>query len=139
MTGVAMTEGEIRELCETFFDAYQDRRVDILERVLADDCIIWHNVFGRDTTKQDNLVASYHDSYRGQRRRTYDDRIVDTFHDGFVIRYQLRRRAEQRATGGRCGSASSAGCATARSPASTSTWTRASSPPWAGDGRRRRT
>jgi len=84
----AMTEGEIRELCNTFFDAYQDKRVDILDRVLADDCIIWHNVFGRDTTKQDNL-SKYHDSYRGQRRRTYDDRIIDVFHDGFVIRYQL--------------------------------------------------
>jgi ketosteroid isomerase-like protein len=84
-----MTEGEIRELCETFFDAYQDRRTDILDRVLADDCLIWHNVFGRDTTKQDNL-SKFHDSYRGQRRRTYDDRIVDVFHDGFVIRYQLR-------------------------------------------------
>jgi len=84
-----MTDGEIRELCETFFDAYQDRRLDILDRVLADDCIIWHNVFGRDTTKADNL-AGFADSYRGQRRRTYDDRIVDTFHDGFVIRYQLR-------------------------------------------------
>ena len=83
-----MTEGEIRELCETFFDAYQDKRVDILERVLADDCVIWHNVFGRETTKQDNL-SRYHDSYRGQRRRTYDDRIVNTFHDGFVIQYQL--------------------------------------------------
>ena len=84
-----MTEGEIRELCEAFFDAYQDQRVDILERVLADDCVIWHNVFGRETTKQDNL-SRYHDSYRGQRRRTYDDRIVNTFHDGFVIQYQLR-------------------------------------------------
>ncbi len=84
-----MTEGEIRELCEAFFDAYQDRRVDILEKVLADDCIIWHNVFGRETTKRDNL-DKYHDSYRGQRRRTYDDRIIDAFHDGFVIRYQLR-------------------------------------------------
>jgi len=84
-----MTDGEIRELCETFFDAYQDRRLDILDRVLADDCIIWHNVFGRDTTKADNL-AGFADSYRGQRRRTYDDRIVDTFHGGFVIRYQLR-------------------------------------------------
>ena len=83
-----MTEGEIRELCNTFFDAYQDKRVDILDRVLADDCIIWHNVFGRDTTKQDNL-SKYHDSYRGQRRRTYDDRMIDVFHDGFVIRYQL--------------------------------------------------
>jgi ketosteroid isomerase-like protein len=84
-----MTEGEIRELCETFFNAYQDRRVDILERVLADDCVIWHNVFGRETTKQDNLER-HHDSYRDQRRRTYDDRIVNTFHDGFVIQYQLR-------------------------------------------------
>jgi len=83
-----MTEGEIRELCNTFFDAYQDKRVDILDRVLAEDCIIWHNVFGRETTKQDNL-SKYHDSYRGQRRRTYDDRIIDVFHDGFVIRYQL--------------------------------------------------
>jgi ketosteroid isomerase-like protein len=83
-----MTEGEIRELCHAFFDAYQDKRVDILDRVLADDCVIWHNVYGRETTKQDNL-AKYHDSYRGQRRRTYDDRIVDVFHDGFVIRYQL--------------------------------------------------
>jgi len=85
---MSMTEGEIRELCNTFFDAYQDKRVDILDRVLADDCIIWQNVFGRETTKQDNL-SKYHDSYRGQRRRTYDDRIIDVFHDGFVIRYQL--------------------------------------------------
>ena len=83
-----MTEGEVRELCNRFFDAYQDKRVDILDRALADDCIIWHNVFGRETTKQDNL-SKYHDSYRGQRRRTYDDRIIDVFHDGFVIRYQL--------------------------------------------------
>ncbi len=84
-----MDEYEIRELCHAFFDAYQDRRTDVLDRLLADDCIIWHNVFGRETTKHDNL-SKFHDSYAGQRRRTYDDRIVDTFHDGFVIRYQLR-------------------------------------------------
>ena len=95
---MTMTEGAIRELCETFFDAYQDKRVDILERVLADDCIIWHNVFGRETTKADNLAA-YPDSYRGQRRRTYDDRIVDVFDDGFVIRYQLRGVQNSRHTG----------------------------------------
>ena len=83
-----MTEGEIRELCETFFDAYQDRRTDILDRVLADDCIIWHNVFGRETTRDDNLAA-LPDGYKGQRRRTYNDRIINTFHDGFVIQYSL--------------------------------------------------
>jgi ketosteroid isomerase-like protein len=89
MSAVAtMTDGEIRELCTTFFDAYQDRRVDILDRVLADDCIIWHNVFGRETTKADNL-SKFHDSYQGQRRRTYDDRTINTFDDGFVIQYSL--------------------------------------------------
>lgn len=83
-----MNEYEIRELANTFFDAYQDRRTDVLDRVLSDDCIIWHNVFGRETTKHDNL-SKFHDSYAGQRRRTYDDRTINAFHDGFVIRYSL--------------------------------------------------
>jgi len=79
---------ETRELCNAFFDAYENGRLDVLERVLADDCIISHNVFGRETTKQDNLTK-YPDSYVGQRRRTYNDRIVNTFDDGFVIQYTL--------------------------------------------------
>ena len=83
-----MNEYEIRELCEAFFDAYENRRVDVLERLYSDDCIIWHNVFGRETTGAENL-ARYHDGYAGQRRRTYNDRIVNTFDDGFVIQYTL--------------------------------------------------
>ena len=83
-----MNEYEIRELCESFFDAYQDGRVDVLDRLLAEDCIIWHNVFGRETTRDENL-AKYSDSSVGQRRRTYNDRIVNTFDDGFVIQYTL--------------------------------------------------
>jgi len=83
-----MTEYEIRDLCNRFFDAYQDRRVDVLTELYADDCIVWHNVFGRDTTGADNLAA-LPESYKGQRRRTYNDRIINTFHDGFVIQYQL--------------------------------------------------
>jgi ketosteroid isomerase-like protein len=83
-----MDEYEIRDLCNEFFDAYQDGRVDVLERLYADDCIVWHNVFGRETTRDENL-ARYPDSYKGQRRRTYNDRIINTFHDGFVIQYTL--------------------------------------------------
>ena len=83
-----MTEYEIRELCNRFFDAYQDRRTDVLDEIYSDDCIIWHNVFGRDTTRDENLAA-FHSSYDGQRRRTYDDRTINTFHDGFVIQYSL--------------------------------------------------
>ena len=82
-----MTEGEIRELCNAFFDAYENKRVDVLDRLYSDDCVIWHNVFGRDTTRDENLEAMRHD--RGQRRRTYNDRTIDAFADGFVIQYTL--------------------------------------------------
>ena len=81
-----MTEYEIRELCHEFFDAYQDGRVDVLRRIMSDDCIVWHNVFGRETTRDENLDA-YPNSYRGQRRRTYNDRNINTFDDGFVVQY----------------------------------------------------
>jgi ketosteroid isomerase-like protein len=82
-----MTEYEIRELCETFFDAYENKRADILDQLYSDDCIIWHNVFGKDTTRDDNVAAMRAD--KGQRRRTYNDRTIDVFHDGFVIQYSL--------------------------------------------------
>ena len=83
-----MTPSETRELCNRFFDAYQDRRVDELAKIYSDDCIVWHNVFGKDTSGQDNLAA-LPKSYEGQRRRTYDDRQIDVFEGGFVIRYTL--------------------------------------------------
>jgi ketosteroid isomerase-like protein len=83
-----MNEYEVRDLCNQFFDAYQDGRLDVLEEILSDDCIIWHNVFGKETTKRDNLTA-YPDSYNGQRRRTYNDRQINAFEDGFVIQYSL--------------------------------------------------
>jgi len=82
-----MTEGEIRELCNRFFDAYEAKDVEELDRLYAPDCIIWHNVFGRDTTREDNLAGMRAD--KGQRRRTYNDRIINTFEDGFVIQYTL--------------------------------------------------
>ena len=39
-----------------------------------------------DTTGAENLAA-LPDGYTGQRRRTYNDRIVNTFDDGFVAQY----------------------------------------------------
>ena len=72
-----VTEYETRELCERFFDAYQEGRLDVLREVMAEDCIVWHNVFGRETTREENLAA-YPDSYTGQRRRTYNDRDRST-------------------------------------------------------------
>jgi hypothetical protein len=83
-----MTEYEIRDLCNRFFDAYQGARTDILEELYSDDCIIWHNVFGKEPTGADN-IKGVPSSYNGQRRRTYNDRIINTFSDGFVIQYTL--------------------------------------------------
>jgi ketosteroid isomerase-like protein len=83
-----VTDGEIRELCTRFFDAYENRRADELAEIYAPDCIVWHNVFGRETTGADN-IAAMPKSYAGQRRRSYDDRIIDTFEGGFVIQYTL--------------------------------------------------
>jgi ketosteroid isomerase-like protein len=83
-----VTESEIRELCRRFFDAYQDRRIDELAEIYAPDCVVWHNVFGRETSGEENLAA-LPESYAMQRRRTYDDRSIDVFEGGFVIRYTL--------------------------------------------------
>jgi hypothetical protein len=83
-----MTEGEIRELCNRFFDAYESRRVDLLAEIYSPDCIVWHNVFGKETTGAENLAA-LPAGYQGQRRRTYNDRIINTFDGGFVIQYTL--------------------------------------------------
>jgi ketosteroid isomerase-like protein len=71
-----------------FFDAYQDGRTDVLREIMSDDCIVWHNVFGKETTRDDNLAA-YPTSYNGQRRRLYNDRQINAFEDGFVIQYSL--------------------------------------------------
>jgi hypothetical protein len=52
-----VTDAEIRELCHRSFDAYQDRRVEELAEISAPDCIVWHNVFGRETRGSENLAA----------------------------------------------------------------------------------
>jgi ketosteroid isomerase-like protein len=83
-----VTDGELRTLCNRFLDAYQDRRIDELEKIYAPDCVIWHNVFGREMSGRENLAA-LPQSYTRQRRRTYDDRTIDTFDGGFVVRYTL--------------------------------------------------
>ena len=59
-----------------------------MAEIYAPDCIVWHNVFGRETTGQENLAAMPA-GYEMQRRRTYNDRIINTFDGGFVIQYTL--------------------------------------------------
>ena len=54
--GLMHDRGRDPRAVQPFFDAYEDRRVDELDQLYADDCIIWHNVFGRETTRDENLA-----------------------------------------------------------------------------------
>ena len=83
-----MSDSEIRELCNRFFDAYQDRRTDELAETMSDDCLIWQGPFSRLVTKK-HLIEGNPAGYAMHRRRTYDERQIDTFDGGFVIRYTL--------------------------------------------------
>jgi ketosteroid isomerase-like protein len=84
-----MTESAIRELCNRFFDAHENRRTDeLLEDIYAPDAIIWTNVFNVERGPQEQ-VAGLAASLKRARRRTYDDRRISTFEGGFVIQYTL--------------------------------------------------
>lgn len=85
---MSMTDAELRALCNKFFDAYQNSRVDELDQeVLSKDCIIWTNVYG--AKHRDENLAMLVDSQKRHRRRIYNDKIINTFEGGFVIQYTL--------------------------------------------------
>lgn len=83
-----MTEAEVRELCAKFFDAYENRDVAEVAKLYAPDCVIWNNVFNSEMTGEKN-VELLPAGYLRQRRRVYNDRIVNVFEDGWVIQYTL--------------------------------------------------
>jgi ketosteroid isomerase-like protein len=83
-----MTDSELRELCNRFFDAYENRLIDELRDIYADNCVIWNNVFDSEHTGAEN-IAALPKGYSRQRRRTYNDRRINTFPGGFVIQYTL--------------------------------------------------
>lgn len=83
-----MTDSEIRGLCNRFFDAYQNEWPDQVEKTLSKDCIIWQGPYDREVHR-DDLLKALPNSYTKFRRKTYNDRQIDTFDGGFVIRYTL--------------------------------------------------
>ena len=84
-----MNEYEIRELCDAFFDAYQDGRVDVLDRHHTPTTASSGTTSSAGRRPATRTSPRYPDSYTGQRRRTYNDRTINTFDDGFVIQYSL--------------------------------------------------
>jgi len=81
-----MTDRELRELCHRFLDAIERADTAAIAQIYAADFRLWANVTGAEITAEENLEilregASLH------RRRTYDDRTINTFEHGFMVQY----------------------------------------------------
>jgi ketosteroid isomerase-like protein len=85
---IAMKDTELRELCTRYFDAVERRDVDAVADLYAPGFTFWINLTGVESTREENLTA-LRDGYALHRRRTYDDRTIDTFETGFVVRYSV--------------------------------------------------
>jgi ketosteroid isomerase-like protein len=83
---VSTTETEHRRLCHALFDAIEQGDLAAVEACYAPEMTMWFNGTGRESSRADNLEALR----KGKdlhRRRLYNDRIIDTFDDGFVVQY----------------------------------------------------
>jgi ketosteroid isomerase-like protein len=83
-----MTDRELRELCHRFFDAIERRDVAAVAELYAPDFAFWTNLTGTESSRDQNL-ATLRDGYALLRRRTYDDRTIDTFETGFLVRFSV--------------------------------------------------
>jgi ketosteroid isomerase-like protein len=83
-----MTDRELRELCTQYFDAIERRDVDAVAELYAPDFTFWVNLTGVESSREQNL-ATLRDGYALLRRRSYDDRRIDTFATGFLARYSV--------------------------------------------------
>jgi len=85
---VGRVDTEHRALCHALFDAIEREDPEGMARCYAPGMTLWFNVSGEEVSGEDTIAAQAA-GRRIQRRRTYDDRIVNTFDDGFVVQYTL--------------------------------------------------
>jgi ketosteroid isomerase-like protein len=83
-----MDDGDLRDLCNRFLDAVERGDLDAVAECYAPGFTFWANTPDAEQTREDNLKTlewgkSVH------RRRTYDDRSIQTFADGFVTQYSV--------------------------------------------------
>jgi ketosteroid isomerase-like protein len=83
-----MTEAN-RRVCNELFDALERGDVHTIDRLYAPEMTMWFNVSNAEISREENLAA-IRDGVGLHRRRTYDDRQIHTFHDGFVAQYTCR-------------------------------------------------
>jgi ketosteroid isomerase-like protein len=83
-----MTDTELRELCTRYFDAIERRDVAAVEEIYAPGFVFWVNLTGAESAREQNL-ETLREGYALLRRRSYDDRTIDTFGTGFLVRYSV--------------------------------------------------
>ena len=77
-----------RKLVHDLFDALERGDVEGVDACYVPDMTMWVNASLQTITREENLEAV--DKGRAlHRRRTYDDRHIRTFDDGFVVQYTL--------------------------------------------------
>src|SRR5262249_21621375 len=83
-----LTDRELRELCTRYFDAIERHDLDTVADCCAPDFAFWVNLTGAEISREQSL-ATLRDGRAVLRRRTYDDRRIDTFEGGFLARYSV--------------------------------------------------
>jgi ketosteroid isomerase-like protein len=75
-----------RKLCNDFFDAIERNDLDAVGRCYAPDMTMWVNLTGTEMGRDENLQV-LRDGASMHRRRTYDDRRINAWDDGFMVQY----------------------------------------------------
>src|SRR5262245_5276555 len=83
-----MNDTELRALCHGFFDAIEGKDFDAVAALYAPEFRLWFNATGNEIDAAANLAA-LREGAALHRRRTYDDRTINTFATGFVVQYSV--------------------------------------------------
>ena len=83
---MSATDTAHRRLCHALLDAIEQGDISAVEDCYAPEMTMWFNVTNQTSTREENLAALT--AGKGlHRRRTYNDRQIQTFDDGFVAQY----------------------------------------------------
>ena len=77
-----------RQLCHALLDAIEQGDTAGVDACYAPEMTLWANISGKEISREENL-AVLEKGRSLHRRRTYDDRIVNTFDDGFMAQYTV--------------------------------------------------
>ena len=82
-----MKDRQLRELAHRFFDALETGDVDTIADIYHPDMVFWVNLTPDTERKGSDNLKTLEAGYKLNRRRTYDDRRINTFENGFVAQY----------------------------------------------------